>query len=268
MTPALRLIAPVLCTAALFASPAAVAEPEWKREITPTRLGPHPRLGSKNVEYHFSWRGILRAGTMRLEFAPRDANKPGAYVIKSHAHSQGAAAALFPYNHNFWAELHTANLRPRFFQGTETDRRETTTTTVRYFPDRVECSETTRQLRGGRVTQEDRVFRFADVHDIFSAMLHVRSQTLVAGQRITYVVQPFDNPYLVRVTSHGQEVHNGRNAIRLTIAMQRIDRDTLELREYRKLNRDATMWLSDDADRLPIELRAAVFIGDVRAVMQ
>jgi hypothetical protein len=33
------------------------------------------------------------------------------------------------------------------------------------------------------------------------------------------------------------------------------------------MKRDATLWLSDDEDRIPVELRAAVFIGDVRAVL-
>jgi hypothetical protein len=34
-----------------------------------------------------------------------------------------------------------------------------------------------------------------------------------------------------------------------------------------RVRRPATLWLSDDADRVIVELRAAVFIGDVRAVL-
>jgi hypothetical protein len=33
------------------------------------------------------------------------------------------------------------------------------------------------------------------------------------------------------------------------------------------MKRAATLWLSDDEHRVPVELRAAVFIGDVRAVL-
>jgi len=36
---------------------------------------------------------------------------------------------------------------------------------------------------------------------------------------------------------------------------------------YKKLKKPVTLWLSDDADRVPLELRAAVYIGDVRAVL-
>jgi hypothetical protein len=46
--------------------------------------------------------------------------------------------------------------------------------------------------------------------------------------------------------------------------MRKIDRKTNELLPYKKLKQDATLWLSDDADRMPVELRAAAFIGDVR----
>jgi hypothetical protein len=49
--------------------------------------------------------------------------------------------------------------------------------------------------------------------------------------------------------------------------MHKIDRKTLELRPYKKLKKDATLWLSDDADRIPVELRATAFIGDVRATL-
>jgi hypothetical protein len=33
------------------------------------------------------------------------------------------------------------------------------------------------------------------------------------------------------------------------------------------MKRDATLWLSDDTDRIPLEFRAPVYIGDVRAVL-
>lgn len=98
-------------------------------------------------------------------------------------------------------------------------------------------------------------------------MLHVRSQKLADGDNITQVIHPFGTPYLLRVKVLGHEVHNGRKAIRLNVGMRKIDRKTLELLPYKKLKRDATLWLGDDADRVPIELRAAAFIGDVRVTL-
>ncbi len=59
----------------------------------------------------------------------------------------------------------------------------------------------------------------------------------------------------------------GRDALRMSFAMTKIDRNTHSLGSYKKLKKPVTLWLSDDADRVPLELRASVFIGDVRAVL-
>lgn len=241
--------------------------PAWEKDLTSPKPGTHPSLPPTRLDYRLSWKGMIQSGTLRIEFAPKDAKKPGRLVIRSSAQSTGTAASLFPYQHQFWAELDPKSLHPRFFQAEESNRKETTTTIVRYHPDRVESSETTVLKKTGGTEKSDRTFRQAMVFDIFSAMLHVRSQRLASGDRITRVVQPFGSAYLLDVTSHGSEMHEGRKAIRLTVSMRKIDRTTRELVQYKKLKRPATIWLSDDDDRVIIELRAAAFIGDVRATL-
>ena len=251
----------------LLSGPLAMAAPAWQGELTSPAPGPFPALAPTVLDLKVSWKGTVNAGSIRMESAPPAAKKPGSLVIRSSSSSHGAASMLFPYQSSFWSELNPATLRPRYFHAMEADKKETATTTVRYFPDRVESQETTRIFKTGTTKQTDRIFRFAPVFDIFSAMLHVRSQKLDAGDRITLVIHPFDNPYLLRVNVRGREIHNGRNTIRLTMGMHKIDRKTLELLPYKKLKKDATLWLSDDADRVPVELRATAFIGDVRAIL-
>ena len=243
------------------------AEPSWKGELTSPLPGPFPKPATTSLSFQVSWNGTINAGTVRIEFAPPDVVKAGSYLIRSAAASHGAAALLFPYQTHFWSELAPTTLRPRFFHAVETDHRETVTTTVQHFPGRVECQEITQQLKTGVRKQTDRVFEWSPVFDLFSAMLHVRSQKLATGDTITLVIHPFDTPYLLRVKVQGREVHQGRNTIRLTVGLRKINRKTSELIAYKKLKQDATLWLSDDADRIPVELRAAAFIGDVRATL-
>lgn len=245
----------------------ASAAPEWRKELNSPNAGAHPAIKPQALEYRLSWRGTINAGNLRMEIDPPDAKKAGRSVVRSSANSTGAAARLFPYSHHFWSEIHPRTLKPVYFQGKETDRRETATTTVRYFPDRVESHEHSVAKSGGKVTTKDVTFHHRDVHNIFSSLLHIRSQDLSAGRKYTVLCQPFDNPYLVTVESHGAEDHNGRSAIRCTVSMRKINRKTLELQEYKKLRRPATLWLTNDADRVILELRAAVFIGDVRATL-
>lgn len=257
----------LLTCLALTLATVSAAEPAWKAELTPPSPGSFPSLEPCTLDLQLSWKGMLDSGRIRMEFSPRDVSKPGATVVRSSARSLGPAAALFPYENHFWSELDPVSLRPKLFRAVETDKSETVTTTTRHFPDRVECAETTRITSSGVEKKKDRVFMASPVFDIFSAMLHVRSQKLDVGDRITLLVHPFDTPYLLRVAVTAREKHLGKDAIRLSVGMRKIDRKTMELIPYKKMKSDATLWLSDDKDRVPIEFRAAVFIGDVRAVM-
>ncbi len=248
-------------------TPLVSAAPAWQGELTSSTPGSFAKLPPCVLDYQVSWNGAIDAGHIRMEFAPPDVKKAGSLIVRASAASQGVGAVLFPYQTNFWSEIAPTSLRPRYFHGVETDPKETVNTTVRHSPSCVESEEIARQLKSGTTKQTDHAFAFAPVFDIFSAMLLVRSQKLATGDHVTLAIYPFDRAYLLRVNVQGREVHNGRNSIRLTLGLRKIDRDTLELRPYKKLKQDATMWLSDDADRIPIELRAAAFIGDVRATL-
>lgn len=255
------------CLVLPFASPAAAAPPEWAAELTSAAPGKHSPLPPCVLDMELSWKGMVNSGKLRMEFAPKDVKKSGALVVRSSASSLGAAASLFPYQNHFWSELDPTTFKPRFFHATESDRKETVTTTTRHFGNRVECRESTRLTKSGKVTAKDHKFTYSPVFDIFSAMLHIRSQKLAEGDRITLVVHPFDKPYLLRVKVLGRENHLGRDTIRLSVGMRKINPKTMELMPYKKLKSDATLWLSDDKDRIPVEFRAAVFIGDVRATL-
>jgi hypothetical protein len=257
----------MICSIPLWLAAGGAAAQTWQNELSEARPGAWPAITPTVLDFKVSWKGMLDAGSVRIEFAPRDAKKPGMLVVRSSSSSRGLASALFPYRGHYWSEIHPATLRPRFFHGVETDRREKSTTTVRHHPGRLEYLEINEPLNAGKVTRNTGGFRFDPVYDLFSAMLHVRSQRLNPGDRITLVVHPFRTPYLLRVRVIAREQHMDRPAIRIGVSMQKIDNKSLELRPYQKMRREATMWLSDDADRIPLELRASVFIGDVRATL-
>lgn len=250
----------------LVAAASACASPAWKSDLSSPVLGSHPRLAPTSLDYQISWKGILDSGRLRIEFAPPGEKKPGAYVAKAYGRSHGAAAKIHPYQFNTWSELHPAPLIPRFSRNSETDKNGTEVTTMRYGSQRVETDTWAKSI-SGKIENKHRVFEQSFVHDIFSAMLHIRSQPLASGDRINLVIQASDQPYLLRIRCLGRERHNGLATIKLSAGMSKIDRQTLALQPYKKLKRDATLWLSDDDDRIPVEVRAAIFVGDVRAVL-
>ncbi|MFT3992183.1 MAG: DUF3108 domain-containing protein [Luteolibacter sp.] len=251
---------------ASFSIASAQSAPSWAKDLTSPAPGPFSVPASPlALDYQLSWQGTMNAGNLKMEFAPPDAKKPGQYVVRSSANSTGAAAALFPYQHHFWSESQPKSLKPALFQATEIDRKESTTTTVQFTDSKVTSHETSKTLSSGKISTKDRSFAFAPVYDIFTAMLHVRSQKLDQGDAVCIVIQPFDQPYLFRAKSLGNEDYEGKKSIKLSVTLQKINRRTLALEPYKKLKGPATLWLSNDEDRIPLSFTASTFIGQVRA---
>ena len=255
----LPMIMALICTSLTFAAPT------WMDELSPPKPGPHPPIPSCTVNLRVSWKGLLDSGLMRVEFQPRGASKPGKISIRSEVQSTGAAAKLFPYKSHAWSEIDPVTLKPLFFQSTETDRSETLTTTLEHTPTCVNCMEKSHDHKSGKLSERRKTFTHQPVYDLFSAMLFIRSQNLREGDSYKLLIHPFKQPYLLHVTVRGRENHLEQKCIRLGVNLRKINAKTLELMPYKKLKREATLWLSDDTARVPLELRAAVFVGDVRA---
>ena len=210
---------------------------------------------------------MVNAGSLRLTFGEPNAEKKGMTVVQSSASSRGAAAALFPYTHNYWCEIDSKTLSSRYFHAIEVDSEESVETSNRYSPTEVVVSEVSTTLSDRRKCTESFAFSHGPARDMLSAILYIRSQTLAPGEEHTLLLLPFKSPYLLKVRVEAKEKHMGRDALRMSFAMTKIDRNTLTLKAYKKLKKPVTLWLSDDLDRVPLELRASVFIGDVRAVL-
>ncbi|MEM7602843.1 MAG: DUF3108 domain-containing protein, partial [Verrucomicrobiota bacterium] len=127
-------------------------------------------------------------------------------------------------------------------------------------------AEKEKDRKSGKIGNSNSSFAYKNAFCVHSAVLWLRSIELKPGQEYVFVVMPFKTPYLARVRHLGNEVHRSRRAIKVDLRLQKIDRGTLELKSYDKM-KSFTLWLSDDAERLPLEFRSKIFIGDVRAVL-
>jgi hypothetical protein len=110
-----------------------------------------------------------------------------------------------------------------------------------------------------------------EVRDLFSTMLFVRSQPLRNGDKLRLVVFPDQNPYLADLTVAGRDTLTvmGKKirAIRFTLKIQTIEThgsNKGRLEPYRKFH-SAHIWISDDAERLPLRAEVDLFIGRIFA---
>lgn len=242
-------------------------DPAWVAQLSSTKPGTHPAIHASKLEFSLSWKGILKAGFLDIEFEPNHKSKKGHLVVKSSAYSQGVAAKLFPYSHSYWSEIQPRTLDSIYFKATEIDSKEKVVTVNRYHPKKVDVLETTTDFETYKVSSLKKTFNHPKVRDLFSAILFIRSQKLDIGDEHQLLIHPLQSPYLLKVHVEAKEQHHSQDAIRISFSMQKVDPKSHELIPYKKLKKPVTLWLSDNVDRIPLELRASVYIGDVRAVL-
>jgi hypothetical protein len=101
-------------------------------------------------------------------------------------------------------------------------------------------------------------------------MLYLRSQPLKDRSSYKIVVYPATSAYLATLTVIGREkiaVRAGSyNAIKLDLQLSRLGK-SLELEPHRKF-RKATIWISDDNDRMVLRIEAQIFVGTVFVELQ
>lgn len=233
--------------------------PEWVKELTPGTAGNHRKVPPCRLTFDVGWSHVMTAGQATLTV--REAGN--FWRADAGAASTGLARSLWKYDCEMTSIMHRGDLRAHYLQHRETDSEETCRYRVSFEKHRV-ITETEVQPVKGTATTSTAVCPYGPMDDILSVILYVRSQELKDGQKITRVVQPWDTPYLTTFEVLGRESisYGGekRRCIKLGLKIRKIDRSTLALSAYKKM-KTATIWVSDDELRIPIEMNASVFVG-------
>lgn len=247
----------------LFISAAALAQspvaPSWEKDLTSNKPGPFLSVPTCILDFELGWNKTVKAGTAQVII-----KQAGPYWRASaQASSTGLARTLWTYDCTMSSIIDSATLHPRFMQHSESDSAETCRYRVSFQPRRL-ITESTIQPKDGTATTSTSVCAFAPIEDLLSVILFVRSLPLANGDKITRVIQPWDKPYLTTFEVLGREklTIDGKtqSCIKLGIQIRKIDRSSLVLSSYKKM-KTATIWISDDAERLPVEMRAEIFVG-------
>ena len=235
---------------------------DWRSTLT-SRTGPHPPLRPLTAEYDIGWSG-LKAAESNVRFT----REKGRNQLTLSAKTMGFARSLWRMDTNGVSIVNAATLRPIKLDQTEKYARKSVRMTVDFTP------------KGPRYlkvpTPPDptppklKTFKFANVHDLHSALLFIRSQRLRNGDAIHLCVFPGSSPYLadIKVERREKIEVSGRewDAIACDVNLREIDKD-FALAPHTKFQR-ATAWLSDDADRLLLRIEAELQVGSLWAEMK
>jgi hypothetical protein len=235
----------------------------WQATLTRDPPGNFPEPRPLRAIYNFGWAG-LTAATAEVHFSKSSANH---FQLEGVGRTTGLARALWRFDVNYRAVADREALRPIEVQQIETARSKRIVTHLSFTSAGVTRART--EGKGAGVTKT-RTFNLPELFDLHSVLLYLRSQPLKDHSVYRVLVYPTTSAYLATVTVTGREkiwVHAGSyNAIKADLQLKKIGKD-LELEPHRKFRR-ATIWLSDDADRIILRIEAQVFVGTVFAELQ
>ncbi|MDB4265348.1 DUF3108 domain-containing protein [bacterium] len=241
----------------------ASADPAWLKEVNIPQNDPLLPITPTKLSYSMTWNGRLKAGSFEILFGEKDPRYPKHFLVRAFGGSTGWAHALFPYQFNYTSFLNPKTFRPIMFVGTETEKKEIDTLSFTFNSKGVKGTKTSD--KNGVIKTKHRSFAYPHSLDLFSGLLQIRSMPLNVGDTIVMPFHPVSSPYLAKIKVLGRETHLGRACIKVNVGLQKID-DDLSLKHYKKL-KSATVWLSDDKWRVPVEISAKVFVGDVRVFL-
>lgn len=214
-----------------------------------------------SARYVFGWEGIAAAAAdVRLKREP-DGNWNG----RVRGGTTGAARSLWRLDADYDTKVAASGWVSRGATLTENYRRYRVIEKMDFRPGGVRSWRAS--TRDGADAPRWKNFYVAGLRDMAGALLLARSQELKDGDRMSLAVFPGDWMYLVRAKVEGREKIKWRGeeraVIRLSLAIDRINED-YSLSPHKKFQ-NGTVWVSDDALRLPLRIEVKVYVGHVFA---
>ena len=237
------------------------AAPSWESTLTKDPSGNFPELRPVRATYHFGWSGFT-AGTGDVHFG-KTADKR--FQLEATGRTIGLVRALWKLDASYRGLADAETLRPINSKQIETYRKKKLITDLTFTN-----SGVTRARTEGSGAEAAKQFNFPGLFDLHSALLYLRSQPLNDRSVYRIVVYPATSAYLTTVTVLAHERLSVRagayNAIKVDLQLKRLGKK-LELEPHRKFRR-ATIWISDDENRIPLRIEAQIFVGTVFAELQ
>ena len=237
---------------------------DWRETLSKPQPGKFPAPRAYQAIYRFGWSGIAAAqADVRVSKVPG-----GQLGLAVKAQTIGIARTLWRMDAQHTAWCNATTLRPIRIDQTETYADEKETTRATFAADGVRRLTKVEPLEGPQ--EKEKRFKLANVFDLQSGLLFVRSQRLQAGDVYRLVVYPSTSAYVAEIEVVGREtlkvVAGDFDAIKCEVKFQRVTKK-YELAPHKKFKR-AFAWLSDDRERLLLKVEAEVFVGSVWSELQ
>ena len=258
--PRLRM---TLLPLALFSACAAHAG--WRDNLTSDVAGPFPPIRPFEAEFRIGWSDIEAArAKVNIGYQGRDVRVAGS------GGTTGLARVLYQLDATLDATSSTPNFQTIYSVQRENYAKRSITTQIVARPDGI--WRLRENFPPGENPARWKNIKISPLRDLFSGMLYIRSRKLEPGETVSTVIFPGDSPFLVEMKSLGTDKitisGSPREAIKLDLRIRRINLKKGDALEAHGKFQNGTVWLSDDAERIPLRAEVNIFIGYVFAEIE
>ncbi len=248
----------------LLAAVLALAVPlhaDWRESLTPNVPGPFPDVRPFEAEYRFGWSEIEAARTTASV-----SYKGDELFLRARGGTNGLARALYQIDATHACRSRRKGFLPVEAEQVEKYAKRTIKTRMAMKPDGFWVFREAIPSGGGTPAKWKKI-KLEPIRDLVSGMMFIRSQRLSPGDKVSVAIYPGDAPFLVDMKVLGNETISvsgtRRDALKLDLRIQRINLKKGGLLEPHSKFRSGTIWISNDADRIPLRAEVNIFIGYV-----
>lgn len=234
----------------------------WQGTLSPSTPGPFPEGSPYQAEFRIGWSEIDAA---RAHAAIT--YDSGAVVLTAGGGTTGWVRRLYQLDAGFDGQTDRKSLHTLRSDLVENYASRALVTLVEGESGHLRSLREWRPSRGK--AEKWKEVKIAPVRDLFAGMLFIRSQPLAEGETVRLLMFPGGAAFFVEIESRGVEsiplATGPREAIRLNLKIQRVNTKKGNLLEPHSKFRSGKIWISNDADRIPLRAEVDIFIGYVFA---
>lgn len=213
------------------------------------------------LRYKMSYSGFLRAGSAILEVDESEINGKKVYHTKGKGWTSGMIKWFFQVEDLYESYFDQAETKPYLFKRkiNEGGYKKHRITSFNYHSNQAYIQDF--------IAQKDTTVAFSNVQDVLSSFYFLRNQdvsNLTKGEEIKLDMFLDSQVYPFKLKFLGEEVIKTKFGKVNTL----IFRPLVQSGRVFKEQESVTIWITDDANKIPIKMKASLTVGSLRAELE
>lgn len=213
------------------------------------------------LQYKMSYSGFFRAGTAILEVQEKDFNGKKVFYTKGSGWTSGAIKWFFEVDDHYESYFDKDTIKPYVFKRkiNEGGYKKHRITSFNYTSNKAYVQDF--------ILQKDTSIVFSEVQDMLSSFYYLRNRdvkNMKKGEEIAIDIFMDSQIYPFKLRFLGRETLKTKFGTINTM----IFRPLVQSGRVFKAQESVTLWITDDANKIPVKLNADLAVGSLRAELE